>query len=83
MNVSLTVHPGVIRKLPSSFAAGLRMAFDVRDASWGFTPLLNRGFGRGDHSYFVEVVLPVRFQEDTLGDSQTSVGVGVHVGVGF
>jgi hypothetical protein len=83
MNVSLTVHPGLIRSLPNSFAAGLRMAFDVRDASWGFTPLLNRGFKRSDHSYFLEVVLPVRFQEDALGDGQTSVGLGVHVGIGF
>jgi hypothetical protein len=80
---SLTVHPGVIRSLPNSLAVGLRMAFDVRESSWGFTPLLNRGFPVGPVTYFVESVVPIRFLQNAVGKSQTSIGLGVHVGVGF
>ena len=80
---SLTLHPGVIRALPNSFAGGVRMAFDVRESSWGFTPLLNRGFPVGRMTYFVEGVVPVRFQENATGRGQTSVGFAMHLGVGF
>ena len=80
---SLTVHPGIIHALPNSLAAGLRMAFDVRESSWGFTPLLNKSFPSGPVSYFVEGVLPIRFQEDAKGNGQTAIGFGVHFGVGF
>jgi hypothetical protein len=82
-SVSLTVHPGVIRALPNAFAAGLRMAFDVRGSAWGFTPLLNRGVRVGATTYFVEGVVPIRFKQDGAGRDQTSIGFGVHVGIGF
>ena len=81
--VSLTVHPGVIHSLPHSLGAGVRMVFDAREASWGFTPLLNRSFPAGPVSYFVEAVVPIRFQENARGQSQTAIGFGVHFGVGF
>ena len=81
--VSLTVHPGVIHGLGNHLAAGLRMAFDVREQSWGFTPLLNRSFPMGPVAYFVEGVLPIRFQQDAAGNGQTAIGLGVHVGVAF
>jgi hypothetical protein len=80
---SLTVHPGVIHGLAHSFAAGLRMAFDVRENSWGFTPLLNRSFPAGPVAYFIEGVVPIRFQQDAEGKSQTAIGFGVHLGVAF
>jgi len=80
---SLTVHPGIIRGLPNHFAAGLRMAFDVRGSSWGFTPLINHGFPFGHQALFVEGVVPIRFQENADGVAQTSVGFAVHIGVGF
>ena len=82
-SVSLTVHPGIIHKLPDSLAAGVRMAFDVRGSAWGFTPLLNRAIRVGAMTYFVEGVVPIRFKQDGRGVNQTSVGVGVHFGVGF
>jgi hypothetical protein len=59
------------------------MAFDVGGASWGFTPLLNKGFPMGDLTYFVEFVVPIRFQDDSLGNSHNAVTFGVHLGVGF
>jgi hypothetical protein len=81
--VSLTVHPGVIHGLANSFAAGLRMAFDVRESSWGFTPLLNRSFPVGPVAYFIEGVVPIRFQQVNAVKGQTAIGFGVHLGVAF
>jgi len=83
IGVSLTVHPGVLRSLGNSWTAGLRMAFDIGGASWGFTPLINKGFPMGNVTYFVEMVVPVRFQDDTAGNTHGAIGLGVHVGVGF
>jgi len=85
LNVSLTVHPGIIRGLAHGYAMGLRMAFDVDRASWGFTPLVNKGFAVPNHNYkfFVEGVVPIRFQQDSAGDNHTSIGFAVHTGIGF
>ena len=76
----LTVHPGVLRNLGGKWTLGLRMAFDIGGASWGFTPLLNRGLG--SHT-FVEAVVPIRFQDDEFGEGSTAVQFGIHLGVGF
>jgi hypothetical protein len=85
LSVSLTVHPGVIFSLPQSFAAGVRVAFDVNAASWGFTPLLAKAFpvNDGAYAFFVEFDLPIRFQEDEFGESRTAVTMAAHVGIGF
>lgn len=84
LHVDLTIHPGVIRSLGSGFGAGLRMAFDVKRPSWGFTPLLNRRFALGaGTSLFGELVVPIRFQIDPAGEGFTSIGLGVHAGIGF
>jgi hypothetical protein len=77
--VSLTFHPGIIYALPNNFSAGLRMAFDVNQASWGFTPQLTRKLRNvGTTSLFGELRLPLRFQ-----DENNSIGVVVHLGLGF
>jgi hypothetical protein len=83
--VSLTVHPGIIRSLSGGYAAGLRMAFDVNQASWGFTPLVNRALPVRGHAYafFIEGVVPIRFQQDASRANHTSVGLALHLGVGF
>lgn len=85
LNVDLTVHPGVIVGLANRLSAGLRMAFDVNRASWGFTPLLNASVFQltEGSSLFGELVVPIRFQEDSEGSTFTSIGLGIHVGVGF
>lgn len=85
LSVSLTVHPGVIFSLQNSYAAGVRMAFDVNAASWGFTPLLARSFplNGGACSLFAEVDVPIRFQENAAGRSVTALTVAAHVGIGF
>jgi hypothetical protein len=51
INVSLTVHPGILRSLGNSWTAGLRMAFDIGGASWGFTPLINKSFPMDGHAF--------------------------------
>jgi hypothetical protein len=83
--VSLTVHPGVIFRLAPSLSGGIRMAFDVREASWGFTPLLSKSFpvNGGAFAVFAELDVPIRFQENAAGRSVTAVTVAAHVGVGF
>jgi hypothetical protein len=85
LNSSLTVHPGVIRGLSRGWALGLRMAFDVGQPSWGFTPLVNRAFAVPNHSYkvFIEGVVPIRFQQTSAGENRTSIGFAVHTGIGF
>jgi hypothetical protein len=37
----------------------------------------------GGHSYFVELVVPIRFQDDDAGDTHGAIGLGVHLGLGF
>jgi hypothetical protein len=82
--VPLTIHPGVLVGVNNDWTAGLRMAFDIGGASWGFTPLINRTlFSMNAHAYFVEFVVPIRFQDDDAGDMHGSIGFGVHFGVGF
>jgi hypothetical protein len=83
INVTLTVHPGILRNFGNGWTGGLRMAFDINSASWGFTPLVNKGFPHGDVKYFVELDVPIRFQDDIVGSTHTSVGLAVHLGIGF
>jgi hypothetical protein len=82
LGVGLTVHPGILYSLKAPWTFGVRMAFDVNAPSWGFTPLLNYGLPNG-HGLFIEGVVPIRFQEDSLGDNRTAIGFGVHLGIGF
>ena len=84
LDVGLTVHPGIIRGLSNGWAMGLRVAFDVNRASWGFTPLVNTALVRGHgYAWFVEGVVPIRIQADPAGGNRTAVGLAVHTGVGF
>src|ERR1035437_9946107 len=41
---SLTVHPGLVWNLGHGFGAGVRAAFDVNSATYGFTPLVNHSW---------------------------------------
>jgi len=83
VDVPLTIHPGVLLGLGGPWTGGLRMAFDIGGASWGFTPLLNLGLTAGEQPYFVEFVFPIRFQDDDFGETTNSIGFGIHLGLGF
>ena len=85
LHVSLTVHPGVVGGLGNGWGAGVRLAFDVNEPQWGFTPILNHGLttvGR-DATVFGELVVPVRFRSNRPNDTTASIGIGVHLGIGF
>ena len=85
---SLTIHPGVVYGVGHGFAVGMRVAFDVDSSQFGFTPLLNKSWpikheGSFFKAYFVEAVLPVRFNRPTGGPATNPVTFGMHFGLGF
>jgi len=85
-NTTLTVHPGLVWDLGHRWGAGIRAAFDVNSPSFGFTPLVNHSWPIKDSffkAYFVEAVLPVRFNRPTGGVDTTPVTFGLHFGLGF
>ena len=84
--VNLTVHPGLIWDLGGNWAGGIRAAFDVNQTSWGFTPLIARGFpisGHKNNKVFIEFDLPVRFQKPSIGNNVTAVTFAIHLGTAF
>jgi hypothetical protein len=77
--VTLTVAPGVLYQLPNKYVAGIRMAFDTNQPSWGFTPLLRLPVTQlGTYPVFAELQVPIRFQ-----DENNAIGLAVHFGIGF
>jgi hypothetical protein len=85
---TLTVHPGLVWNLGHGFGAGGRLAFDVNDPSWGFTPLVNHSWPiKNRHglfkAYFVEADLPVRFSRPTNAPATNAVTFATHFGVSF
>ena len=85
---TLTLHPGLVWDLGHRFSAGMRVAFDVNSATWGFTPLINHSWPIKSENgffkaYFVEAVMPVRFNRPVIGPKTDAVTFGMHFGVGF
>jgi hypothetical protein len=84
--VSLTVHPGLLRSIGHNYTVGARLAFDVNSAHFGFTPLINKSFPIENgffKAYFIEADLPVRFSRPAGGPSTNAVTFAMHFGVGF
>jgi hypothetical protein len=84
--VSLTVHPGLLRSIGHTFTVGARLAFDVNSSQMGFTPLINKSFPIENNffkAYFIEADLPVRFNRPAGGPSTNPVTFAMHFGVGF
>jgi hypothetical protein len=87
-SVALTVDPGVVWSLPHGTAAGLRVAFDVNSARWGFIPLLNKSWKMKEpkgifKAYFVEADFPFKFDRPTGGPATNSFTFATHFGLGF
>ena len=84
-HIDLTVHPGVAWGVGGGYSVGGRVAFDIGSATWGFTPLFNKGLVQvgKDATFFAELDVPIRFKEDGQGNGYTSIGLAVVVGVGF
>ena len=86
--VSLTLHPGGVWSIGHGFAVGMRAAFDVNSSQFGFTPLLNKSWPIHSENgffkaYFVEAVLPVRFNRPVGAPANNAVTFGMHFGLGF
>ena len=56
----LTLHPGILYSLSKNWTTGVRMAFEIGQPAWGFTPLLNFSFY---NNFFIELPIPLRFVE--------------------
>jgi hypothetical protein len=87
-DVSLTVHPGFLWNVGHGFTPGIRAAFVIDSAEYGFTPLLNKSWpiknkGSFFKAYFAEADLPVRFDRPVGGPSTNPVTFAVHFGLGF
>jgi hypothetical protein len=86
--VGATIHPGLLCAVGKGYTAGMRAAFVVNSAEYGFTPLLNKGWPRKNEAgffkaYFVEADLPVRFNRPTGAPSTNPVTFAIHFGLGF
>lgn len=84
--VNLTVHPGILKPLGHNLVAGMRVAFDVGQSSWGFTPLIARSFSIRDHEnkhWFAELDMPMRWQKPPAGIATHSVALALHMGRTF
>jgi hypothetical protein len=84
---TLTVHPGLLFNVGHNVAVGGRVAFVVNQPTWGFTPLVHYSIPIKHSSlfktYFVEAVLPVRFNRPVGAPATNAVTFGMHVGVSF
>ena len=81
-NVHLLFHPGILVPLGNKWTFGFRLAFELGENQFVFTPLLNKAFRLTDHSvFFVELVAPGRFGP-TKSAGYTQLG-GLHLGFGF
>jgi hypothetical protein len=83
-HTDLTVHPGVAWGIGGGYSVGSRVAFDIGTASWGFTPLFNKGpLQIGRNTFVGELDVPIRFKEDGGGNGFTTIGLAVVLGLGF
>jgi hypothetical protein len=85
---TLTVHPGLLWNLGHGYTVGGRVAFDVNNPTWGFTPLVNKSWPIGHKNgffkaYFVEADLPVRFSRPVGAPATNAVTFAMHTGVAF
>jgi hypothetical protein len=86
--VELTIDPGVVWGFSHGVGVGLRAAFDVHSAQFGFIPLVNKSWDFKEPKgifkrFFIEADLPVKFNRPTGGLSTNSVTFATHFGLGF
>lgn len=85
---NLIIHPGVLFGLGSGLTFGTRLAYETGAENYGFTPLINKGFELSEKAtFFVELVLPVRFGSNDLpgggSDKYSAYTIGIHTGIAF
>lgn len=80
----LTIHPGVIYGFAKKYAVGVRAAYDAGAGSFGFTPLISRGFKISDKvGWFIEADFPIRSNYNPYRDRFGSIAFAAHAGIAF
>lgn len=83
-NFFLTIHPGIIYGFKKKYAVGVRAAYDAGNDSYGFTPLISRGFKINKKlGWFIEGDFPIRWNRGATGDRFASGAFAVHFGLAF
>lgn len=80
----LTIHPGIIYGFAKKYAVGVRAAYDAGNASYGFTPLISRGFKINEKvGFFIEADFPIRSNYRAYQDRFGSIAFAMHAGFAF
>lgn len=80
----LTIHPGILYGFKKKYVVGVRAAYDAGAGSYGFTPLIARGFKINDKlGWFIEADFPVRSNYRPFGDRFASFAIATHSGLTF
>lgn len=80
----LTIHPGIIYGFAKKYAVGVRAAYDAGAGSFGFTPLISRGFKINDKlGWFIEADFPIRSNYNPYRDRFGSIAFAAHAGIAF
>lgn len=83
-NFFLTIHPGIIYGFKKKYAVGLRGAYDAGNNSYGFTPLISRGYKINDKlGFFIEADFPIRWNQRETGGRFASGAFAAHFGLAF
>jgi len=80
----LTIHPGIIYGFKKKYAVGVRAAYDAGAGSYGFTPLISRGFKINEKvGFFIEADFPIRSNYRAYQDRFGSIAFAMHAGFAF
>lgn len=80
----LTIHPGILYGFKKKYVVGVRAAYDAGAGSFGFTPLIARGFKINEKlGWFIEADFPVRSNYRPFGDRFASFAIAAHSGITF
>ncbi len=76
---NILIHPGVLVRLKKGYTFAGRLAFET-SGRYGITPVIAKVIKKHkDHNYYVSMPFPVRFGNN----HETTVSVGLQVGIGF
>ena len=80
----LTIHPGIIYGFAKKYAVGVRAAYDAGAGSFGFTPLVSRGFKINEKvGWFIEADFPIRSNYRAYQNRFGSIAFAAHTGIAF
>lgn len=80
----LTIHPGIIYGFAKKYAVGVRAAYDAGAGSFGFTPLISRGFKINNKvGFFIEADFPIRSNYRPYQSRFGSIAFAAHAGFAF